>query len=137
MRYRARVRCAALVASEVDVGGRSSGDLSAQSGASETRGDRVFVVSNTLPLKMREDAEAGKMYGHAYAFEADEESIYDQCREGALKGGQFEVVINVGQLPMEVPMEMQDAVANDLERRYNCMPVFLPKEVKENFYNGF
>ena len=70
-------------------------------------------MSNTLPLKMREDAEAGKMYGHAYAFEADEESIYDQCREGALKGGQFEVVINVGQLPMEVPMERQDAVAND------------------------
>ena len=134
-------RVAALVSTEAKgtpkpLGG-SSADLSGTSGASEPTCERVFVVSNSLPLRMWEDAEAGKLYGHKYAFAPDEESIYDQCREGALANGQFEVVINVGQLPMEVAPEMQDAVANDLEQRFNAMPVFLPKDIKDNFYKGF
>ena len=40
--------------------GGSSADLSGASGASEPRVERVFIVSNSLPLKMREDAESGE-----------------------------------------------------------------------------
>ena len=40
--------------------GGSSADLSGASGASEPRVERVFIVSNSLPLKMREDAEGGE-----------------------------------------------------------------------------
>lgn len=117
--------------------GGSSADLSGASGASEPRVERVFIVSNSLPLKMREDAEAGKPYGHEYAFEKDGDSIYDQCREGAEANGQYDAVINVGQLPMQVPFELQEAVANDLEARFDAVPVFLPEDTKENFYKGF
>jgi trehalose 6-phosphate synthase/phosphatase len=118
--------------------GGSSADLSnATSLGSEPHVERVFIVSNSLPLIMREDEEAGKPYGHKYAFEANGDSIYDQCREGAAANGQFSSVINVGQLPMQVPWDLQDAVAQDLENRFDSVPVFLPDECKENFYKGF
>ena len=137
-RFRTR---AALADADADDAGRgraaSSADLSGASGASEQRLERVFIVSNSLPLKMWEDKQAGKPYGHEYAFAHDGDSIYHQTRDGARANGQFEQTLNVGQLPMQVPVEMQEAVACDLEERFECVPVFLPDECKENFYKGF
>ena len=65
----------------------SSADLSGASGASEQRLERVFIVSNSLPLKMWEDKNAGKPYGHEYAFAHDGDSIYHQTRDGARANG--------------------------------------------------
>ena len=86
---------------------------------------------------MWEDAAAGEAYGHKYAFAYDADSIYLQLRDGATANGQFEQTLNVGQLPMQVPVELQEAVATDLEARYDCVPVFLPDECRDNFYKGF
>jgi trehalose 6-phosphate synthase/phosphatase len=117
--------------------GASSGDLSTGSALSERAPERVFIVSNSLPLIMTKDEAAGRPYGHSYKFEVDGDSIYDQCREGTLVDGQFAKAINIGQLPQQVDFEEQDAVTRDLEARFNCSPVYLPDECKELFYKGF
>ena len=117
--------------------GASSGDLSTGSALSERAPERVFIVSNSLPLIMTKDEVAGRPYGHSYKFEVDGDSIYDQCREGTLVDGQFAKAINIGQLPQQVDFEEQDAVTRDLEARFNCSPVYLPDECKELFYKGF
>ncbi len=72
---------------------------------------------------MWEDKQAGKPYGHEYAFAHDGDSIYHQTRDGARANGQFEQTFNVGQLPMQVPVEMQEAVACDLEERFEAFRV--------------
>jgi len=40
--------------------------------------ERVIIVANSLPLRMRHDPEGSGARGHSWHFEMDEDSIYGQ-----------------------------------------------------------
>ena len=98
---------------------------------------RVIIVCNSLPLKMKADPEGAATRGHSWHFELDPDSIYGQSAGGILSGTSVEKVIFLGGLSSEVEIYEQDSVAADLADRFNCIPVFLGVELKEKHYKGF
>jgi trehalose 6-phosphate synthase/phosphatase len=98
---------------------------------------RVIIVCNSLPLKMRHDPEGSAARGHSWHFESDPDSIYGQSSAGILSGTSVEKVIFLGGLGSEVELFEQDAVAADISERFNCIPVFLGEELKAKHYKGF
>ena len=98
---------------------------------------RVIIVCNSLPLKMKADPEGAATRGHSWHFELDPDSIYGQSAGGILSGTSVEKVIFLGGLSSEVEIYEQDSVAADLADRFNCIPVFLGAELKEKHYKGF
>lgn len=98
---------------------------------------RVIIVCNSLPLKMKADPEGAATRGHSWHFELDPGSIYGQSAGGILSGTSVEKVIFLGGLGSEVEIYEQDSVAADLADRFNCIPVFLGAELKEKHYKGF
>ena len=59
---------------------------------------RVIIVCNSLPLKMRHDPEGSAARGHSWHFESDPDSIYGQSSAGILSGTSVEKVIFLGGL---------------------------------------
>ena len=98
---------------------------------------RVIIVCNSLPLKMRHDPEGSAARGHSWHFEHDPDSIYGQCSAGIVSGTSVEKVIFLGGLGSEVELFEQDAVAADITERFGCIPVFLGEELKAKYYKGF
>ena len=99
--------------------------------------ERVIIVCNSLPLKMRADPEGAATRGHSWHFEMDPNSIYGQSASGIVSGTSVEKVIFLGGLGSEVELFEQDAVAADITERFNCIPVFLGAELKTKHYAGF
>ena len=118
-------------------------DRIAQLEAEEARGtsvdqsERVVIVCNSLPLKMRHDPEGSEERGHSWHFEMDLDSIYAQTSVGILEKTSAEKVLWIGGLGSEVELFEQDAVAEDLRDRFSCVPVFLGAELKDKHYKGF
>jgi len=98
---------------------------------------RVIIVCNSLPLKMRHDPEGSVARGHSWHFEHDPDSIYGQCGPGIVAGTAIEKVLFLGGLANEVELFEQDAVATDIGERFNCVPVFLGEELRAKYYKGF
>jgi len=98
--------------------------------------ERVIIVCNSLPLKMRHDPEGNAARGHSWLFEKDPDSIYGQSAGGILSGTSVEKVLFLGGLGSEVELFEQDAVAADLTARFNCVPVFLGAELKDKYYKA-
>ena len=60
--------------------------------------ERVIIVCNSLPLKMRADPEGAATRGHSWHFEMDPNSIYGQSASGIVSGTSVEKVIFLGGL---------------------------------------
>ena len=99
--------------------------------------ERVIIVCNSLPLKMKHDPEGSSSRGHSWQFEMDPDSIYGQSAAGILSGTSAEKVLFLGGLGSEVELFEQEAVAADITARFNCVPVFLGAELKDKHYKGF
>ena len=104
----------------------SSSALSADSSGarSEDRPDRLIIVSNQLPVRMkRRDGPSPPGAQHTWEFEWDEDSLVGQAKAG-IEQPQFQAiqVLYVGGLPHEVPASEQDAVSSDLFSRFCCLP---------------
>ena len=104
----------------------SSSALSADSSGarSEDRPDRLIIVSNQLPVRMkRRDGPSPPGAQHTWEFEWDEDSLVGQAKAG-IEQPQFQAiqVLYVGGLPHEVPSGEQDAVSSDLFSRFCCLP---------------
>ena len=98
--------------------------------------ERVIIVCNSLPLKMKHDPEGSSSRGHSWQFEMDPDSIYGQSAAGILSGTSAERT-----LPRRSGVRgravQQEAVAADITERFNCVPVFLGAELKDKHYKGF
>lgn len=94
---------------------------------------RVVLVMNQLPLKAVESDAPGAIAGHEFSLDA--EALLSQITPGLPEPF---TALYVGQLPKGVevdPLE-QDAVERQLRQRFNCVPVFLSRELKDRFYTG-
>ena len=105
----------------------SSSALSADSSGarSEDRPDRLIIVSNQLPVRMkrREGPPPTGAAAHSWEFEWDEDSLVGQAKAG-IEQPQFQAiqVLYVGGLPHEVAGPEQDSVSSDLFSRFCCLP---------------
>ncbi|KAG2699250.1 hypothetical protein I3843_07G183800 [Carya illinoinensis] len=88
-----------------------------------------IIVATELPIRAVRDGETGR-----WSFEYDADSLYLQLRDGF--GDEVEVVY-VGCLKAEIDVADQDDVAQELQDKFRCVPVFLPSEIRNGFYHGF
>lgn len=68
-----------------------------------------------------------------WVFELDEDALITQAKEGL--PDEVEAVY-VGCLPVEVEGHEQEEVAQQLMTQFNCHPVFLGAELKNNYYKS-
>lgn len=94
-----------------------------------SEGSRMLVVARMLPLNAVPHPN-----GNSYLFEWDKDSLLWQLRDGLRPGME---VIYVGCLKVEVEDADQDEIAAMLLENFNCVPAFLPNELKSRFYHGF
>lgn len=111
--------------------------LEADDPGSVDKTERVIIVCNSLPLKMKHDPEGSSARGHSWEFEMDPDSIYGQSAGGILSGTSAEKVLFLGGLGSEVELFEQEAVSADILERFNCVPVFLGADLKDKHYKGF
>lgn len=107
-----------------------SDEMSGQSGVvSSGFKERRIIVANMLPLKCWFDEETKK-----WGFDWDEDALVLQLKDG------FEAsveVVYVGSLNVEIDACDQDQVAQVLLDKFNCVPTFIPVDIKIMFYHGF
>lgn len=89
---------------------------------------RLLVVSNRLPVTVRRDDESGE-----WTFAVSSGGLVS-----ALARTRSQLpFIWVGWLGEEVPEADQPQISKRLKDKYNCVPVFLPQKMAEQYYNGF
>lgn len=91
--------------------------------------NRMLVVAHMLPLNAHPHPS-----GNSYIFEWDKDSLLWQLKDGLPAGME---VVYVGCLKVEIDGPDQDEVAATLLENFNCVPAFLPEELKSKFYHGF
>ncbi|MCO5614346.1 hypothetical protein L7F22_068625 [Adiantum nelumboides] len=91
--------------------------------------DRTIVVANVLPLHAQKDDTTG-----SWSFTWDENSLYLQLKDGLPKSTEL---LYVGCLPSEIELSYQEEVAATLLEKFNCLPVFVPPDLKHNYFDGF
>lgn len=103
--------------------------VEALTAASEDNDYRMLIVGHMLPLTATRGPE-----GQGWTFTWDEDSLALQLKEGLPKDME---VIYIGCLKVEVNDSEQEEVAATLLENFNCVPAFIPKEVRSRFYHGF
>nr|CCA16456.1 alpha putative [Albugo laibachii Nc14] len=89
---------------------------------------RLIMVSNRLPISFTRDEVTGE-----WTFTMSSGGLVT-----ALNGIRDEVpFIWIGWLGEEVAQEDQEQVREKLANEFNCVPVFLPKELAARYYNDF
>jgi trehalose 6-phosphate synthase/phosphatase len=68
-----------------------------------------------------------------WVFELDEDALITQAKEGLPDDVE---AVYVGCLPVEVEGDEQEEVAQQLMTQFNCHPVFLGAELKNNYYKS-
>jgi len=113
-----------------DDGSRSRGDESVSTEASVlSEGNRMLIVAHMLPLNAAPGPD-----GRSWSFEWDRDSLLWQLKDGLPEEME---VIYIGCLKVEVDGSDQDEVAATLLENFNCVPAFLPTDLRNRFYHGF
>ncbi|KAI7839449.1 hypothetical protein COHA_006850 [Chlorella ohadii] len=89
---------------------------------------RLIFVTNHLPLKVTKDEVSG------WSFERDEDALVLQAKGGLPDDME---AVYVGCLPVEIEGHEQEEVTQQLMTDFNCYPVFLGAELKNNYYKKF
>lgn len=89
---------------------------------------RFILVSNHLPIKASRTAN-----DDGWDFEWDQDALIAEAHAGL--SVEFDV-LHVGTLTVDVDDMEEEAVSQELAM-FNCCPVFLGKELKEEYYKGF
>ncbi|RLN98729.1 hypothetical protein BBJ28_00009342 [Nothophytophthora sp. Chile5] len=89
---------------------------------------RLIMVSNRLPISFQRNEATGE-----WSFSMSSGGLVT-----ALNGIRDQVpFIWVGWLGEEIPHDEQSKVREKLAREFNCVPVFLSKEIAARYYNDF
>uniref|UniRef100_K3W821 alpha,alpha-trehalose-phosphate synthase (UDP-forming) n=1 Tax=Globisporangium ultimum (strain ATCC 200006 / CBS 805.95 / DAOM BR144) TaxID=431595 RepID=K3W821_GLOUD len=89
---------------------------------------RLIMVSNRLPISFQKNETTGE-----WSFKMSSGGLVT-----ALNGIRDEVpFIWIGWLGEEIAQEDQNKVREKLAKEFNCVPVFLSKEIAERYYNDF
>ncbi|KAF7806106.1 putative alpha,alpha-trehalose-phosphate synthase [UDP-forming] 9 [Senna tora] len=96
--------------------------------SSSESGPKLIIVANFLPLKAEKDTSG------RWRFSYDEDSIYLQLRDGIPSDTK---VVYAGCLTVDVDASEEEQVSQELKVQFKCYPIFLPSDLKKNFYNGF
>lgn len=89
---------------------------------------RLIMVSNRLPISFQRNEATGE-----WSFSMSSGGLVT-----ALNGIRDQVpFIWIGWLGEEIPHEEQSKVREKLAREFNCVPVFLSKEIAARYYNDF
>mmetsp|Transcript_34490 Transcript_34490/g.97716 ORF Transcript_34490/g.97716 Transcript_34490/m.97716 type:complete len:872 (+) Transcript_34490:312-2927(+) len=91
--------------------------------------ERVVIVANHLPLRAKRTVD-----DTSWDFEWDEDALTAQAQEGFSSETS---VLYVGCLPVEIDPRDEETVTTILAHEFNCVPVFLGKDLKEKYYKGF
>lgn len=91
--------------------------------------DRCIIVANSLPLNAEKRAD-----GKSWSFSWDQDSLVLQLKDGLPDDME---VIYIGFLKCDVEPAQQDEVAAHLLEMFNCIPAFVPEDLRNRFYNGF
>ncbi|CAI5492962.1 unnamed protein product [Closterium sp. Naga37s-1] len=141
-------------------GGVDEASSSGSESPSSLAQERLIIVANMLPLHAERDAatqvrrgealaewgasgrggRAGEGAGEAqeWAFRWDEDALLLQMKDGITAGSDEDMeIIYIGSLKVEVDASEQDRVAATLLENFNCVPTFLPADLKARFYHGF
>jgi trehalose 6-phosphate synthase/phosphatase len=103
--------------------------VEALTAASEDNDYRMLIVGHMLPLTATRGLDE-----QGWTFTWDEDSLALQLKEGLPKDME---VIYIGCLKVEVDDSEQEEVAATLLENFNCVPAFIPNEVRARFYHGF
>ncbi|KAL0585721.1 hypothetical protein ABG067_004645 [Albugo candida] len=108
--------------------GQSEGSQETTSSSKKDARRRLIMISNRLPISVKRDEATNE-----YAFSMSSGGLVT-----ALNGIRDEVpFIWIGWLGEEIRQEDQARVRDQLAKEFNCIPVFLTKEVAELYYNDF
>ncbi|KAI5059312.1 hypothetical protein GOP47_0025631 [Adiantum capillus-veneris] len=91
--------------------------------------DRTIVVANTLPVHAQKDSATG-----SWSFTWDESSLYLQLKDGLPKSTEL---LYIGCLHADIELTYQEEAAATLLEKFNCLPVFVPPDLKHNYFDGF
>ncbi|KAI5064229.1 hypothetical protein GOP47_0020899 [Adiantum capillus-veneris] len=91
--------------------------------------DRCIIVANSLPLNAEKRAD-----GKTWSFSWDHDSLLLQLKDGLPDDME---VIYIGFLKCDIEPAQQDEVAAHLLEMFNCIPAFVPEDLRNRFYNGF
>eukprot|EP00250_Pteridium_aquilinum_P003666 c13976_g1_i1 orf=256-2544(+) len=92
--------------------------------------DRIIIVANMLPLQARKDDGPNG----SWSFTWDENSLYLQIKVGLPKSTEL---LYVGCLHEDIELAHQEEVAATLLEKFNCLPVFVPSDLKHQYFDGF
>lgn len=92
-----------------------------------TKGN-VVAVSNRLPVTIKRDEATGE-----YTYSMSSGGLVTAL-SGLKKSTSFKWY---GWPGLEIPEEEQPKVAQELEEKFSCIPIFLPDDMADMHYNGF
>ncbi|CAI5467532.1 unnamed protein product [Closterium sp. Yama58-4] len=114
-------------------GGVDEASSSGSESPSSLAQERLIIVANMLPLHAERDPATQE-----WAFRWDEDALLLQMKDGITAGSDEDMeIIYIGSLKVEVDPSEQDRVAATLLENFNCVPTFLPADLKARFYHGF
>jgi trehalose 6-phosphate synthase/phosphatase len=90
---------------------------------------RMLIVGHMLPLIATRSTD-----DQGWTFSWDEDSLLLQLKAGLPREME---VIYIGCLKVDVGTAEQDEVAATLLENFNCVPAFLPLDVRTRYYHGF
>ncbi|XP_016580879.2 probable alpha,alpha-trehalose-phosphate synthase [UDP-forming] 7 [Capsicum annuum] len=96
---------------------------------SSLAGDRMIVVLNLLPLKVKRRPD-----NKGWSFSWNEDSLLLRIKDGLPEDME---VLFVGSLSVDVDPIEQDDVSSYLLDKFRCVPTFLPPNILEKYYEGF
>lgn len=108
----------------------NSTSAAASDATSSTMQDRCIIAANILPLNAHREPNTRR----GWSFSWDSDSLLLQLKDGLLH--EMEVVY-IGCLKVDIDSSEQDDVASYLLEAFNCVPAFLPTDVRNRFYHGF
>lgn len=91
--------------------------------------DRTIIVANMLPVHAQKDEMTG-----SWLFTWDESSLYLQLKDGLPKNSEL---LYVGCLYADIELTHQEEIAATLLEKFNCLPVFVPSDLKHKYLDGF
>ncbi len=93
--------------------------------------NRMLIVAHMLPLNAKATGPDGSK---SWSFEWDRAALLWQLKDGLPEEME---VIYIGCLNVDVDETEQDEVAATLLENFNCVPAFLPQDLRTRFYHGF
>lgn len=91
--------------------------------------DRCIIAANMLPLNAHKRSDK-----KGWSFSWDSDSLLLQLKDGLPHDME---VVYIGCLKADIEPSEQEEVAAHLLETFNCVPAFIPPDIRYRFYHGF